>query len=346
MEFHISRPDSALRPALQEKIDNLTKPKGSLGRLETLALQIGLIQQTLSPALRHPQNIVFAGDHGIVEEGVSIAPKEVTWQQVCHFTHPHGTGGVNFLCRQHGFTLKVVDAGVDFDLPRDRGIIDLKVARGTRNFLHGPAMTPEQMEQCLAGGAQVVRQCFEEGSNVLSFGEMGIGNTSPSSIWMSYFTGIPLAECVGAGSGLDKAGVRHKLDVLSRSVANYSGDGSPRDIIRWFGGFEMVMAVGAMLQAAELGMVILVDGFIMTSCMLAASRLYPSVLDYAVFGHCGDESGHRKLLDALGAEPLLSLGLRLGEGTGAICAWPIVDSAVRMINQMDTFSGADITKYF
>ena len=346
MEFHISRPDPVLRPALQEKIDNLTKPKGSLGRLETLALQIGLIQQTLSPALRHPQNIVFAGDHGIVEEGVSIAPKEVTWQQVCHFTHPHGTGGVNFLCRQHGFTLKVVDAGVDFDLPRDRGIIDLKVARGTRNFLHGPAMTPEQMEQCLAGGAQVVRQCFEEGSNVLSFGEMGIGNTSPSSIWMSLFTGIPLAECVGAGSGLDKAGVRHKLDVLSRSVANYSGDGSPRDIIRWFGGFEMVMAVGAMLQAAELGMVILVDGFIMTSCMLAASRLYPSVLDYAVFGHCGDESGHRKLLDALGAEPLLSLGLRLGEGTGAICAWPIVDSAIRMINQMDTFSGADITKYF
>ena len=346
MEFHISRPDPVLRPALQEKIDNLTKPKGSLGRLETLALQIGLIQQTLSPTLRHPQNIVFAGDHGIVEEGVSIAPKEVTWQQVCHFTHPQGTGGVNFLCRQHGFTLKVVDAGVDFDLPRDRGIIDLKVARGTRNFLHGPAMTPEQMEQCLAGGAQVVRQCFEEGSNVLSFGEMGIGNTSPSSIWMSYFTGIPLAECVGAGSGLDKSGVRHKLDVLNRSVANYSGDGSPRDIIRWFGGFEMVMAVGAMLQAAELGMVILVDGFIMTSCMLAASRLYPEVLDYAVFGHCGDESGHRKLLDALGAEPLLSLGLRLGEGTGAICAWPIVDSAVRMINQMDTFSGADITKYF
>ena len=346
IQFHIERPDEALRPALQTKIDNLTKPKGSLGRLEELALQIGLIQQTLSPELRHPQNIVFAADHGIVAEGVSIAPKEVTWQQVCHFTHPHGTGGVNFLCRQHGFTLKVVDAGVDYDLPRDRGIIDLKVARGTADFLHGPAMTQAQMEQCLQGGASVVRQCAQEGSNILSFGEMGIGNTSPSSIWMSYFTGISLEECVGAGSGLDKAGVRHKLDVLSRSVANYSGDGSPRDIIRWFGGFEMVMAVGAMLQAAELGMVILVDGFIMTSCMLAASRLYPSVLDYAVFGHCGDESGHRKLLDALGAEPLLSLGLRLGEGTGAICAWPIVDSAVRMINQMDTFSGADITKYF
>ena len=335
MEFHISRPDQAIRPALQEKIDDLTKPKGSLGRLEELALQVGLIQQTLSPALRHPQNIVFAADHGIVDEGVSIAPKEVTWQQVCHFTHPHGTGGVNFLCRQHGFTLKVVDGGGD-----------LKVGRGTRNFLHGPAMTAAEMEQCLAGGASVVRQCFEEGSNVLSFGEMGIGNTSPSSIWMSYFTGIPLAECVGAGSGLDSAGIRHKYEVLSQAMANYGGDGSPRDIIRWFGGFEMVMAVGAMLQAAELHMVILVDGFIMTNCMLAASKLYPEVLDYAVFGHCGDESGHRKVLDALGAKPILSLGLRLGEGTGAICAYPVLDSAVRMINQMDTFSGADITKYF
>lgn len=346
MEFDIQRPDPAICPALQAKIDDLTKPKGSLGRLEELALQVGLIQQTLSPELRHPQNIVFAADHGIVDEGVSIAPKEVTWQQVCHFTHPHGTGGVNFLCRQHGFTLKVVDAGVDYDLPRDRGIIDLKVGRGTRNFLHGPAMTEAEMEQCLAGGASVVRQCFEEGSNVLSFGEMGIGNTSPSSIWMSCFTGIPLAECVGAGSGLDSAGIRHKYEVLSRAMANYRGDGSPRDIIRWFGGFEMVMAVGAMLQAASLRMVILVDGFIMTNCMLAASRLYPEVLDYAVFGHCGDESGHKKVLDALGAKPLLSLGLRLGEGTGAICAYPILDSAIRMINQMDTFSGADITKYF
>ena len=346
MEFHIERPDPAIRPALQDKIDNLTKPKGSLGLLEDLALQVGLIQQSLTPELRHPQNIVFAADHGIVEEGVSIAPKEVTWQQVCHFTHPQGTGGVNFLCRQHGFTLKVVDAGVDYDLPKDRGIIDLKVARGTRNFLHGPAMTPQQMEQCLQGGAQVVRQCFEEGSNVLSFGEMGIGNTSPSSIWMSFFTGIPLAECVGAGSGLDRAGIWHKYEILSQAMANYDGDGSPRDLIRWFGGFEMVMAIGAMLQAAELRMVILVDGFIMTNCMLAASKLYPEVLDYAVFGHCGDESGHRKVLDALGAKPLLNLGLRLGEGTGAICAWPILDSAVRMINQMDTFSGADITKYF
>lgn len=346
IEFQIGHPDEALRPALQAKIDDLTKPRGSLGRLEELAMQVGLIQQTLSPELRQPQNIIFAGDHGIVEEGVSIAPKEVTWQQVCHFTHPQGTGGVNFLCRQHGFKLKVVDAGVDYDLPRDRGIIDLKVGRGTRNFLHGHAMNDLEMRRCLAGGARVVQDCFEEGSNVLSFGEMGIGNTSASSIWMSYFTGIPLAQCVGAGSGLDNSGVRHKYEVLSKAMDNYSGDGTPLDIIRWFGGFELVMAVGAMLKAAELKMIILVDGFIMTACILAASRLHPEVLDYAVFGHCGDESGHRKMLDFLGAKPLLDLSLRLGEGTGAICAYPILVSAVNMINQMDTFSGADITKYF
>ena len=344
--FDIKRPDLSLKPALQGKIDDLTKPKGSLGRLEELALQIGLIQQSLTPTLNKPQNVLFAADHGIVEEGVSVAPKEVTWQQVCHFTHPDGTGGVNFLCRQHGFQLKVVDAGVDYDLPRDRGIIDFKIRRGTSSFLKGPAMSRDEMERCLECGARVVQQCADEGSNILSFGEMGIGNTSSSSVWMSYFAGIPIAECVGAGSGLDSDGIRHKVDVLSRSIDNYSGDGTAADIIRWFGGFEMVMAVGAMLKAAELGIIILVDGFIMTACMLAASRLYPEVLDYAIFGHCGDESGHRRMLDAMGAKPLLNLGLRLGEGTGAICAYPIVQSAVNMINQMDTFSGADITKYF
>ncbi|MBQ7458787.1 MAG: nicotinate-nucleotide--dimethylbenzimidazole phosphoribosyltransferase [Bacteroidales bacterium] len=346
ISFDIKHPDETLRPALQAKIDNLTKPKGSLGQLESIALQIGLIQQTLTPELRHPQNILFAGDHGIVAEGVSIAPREVTWQQVCHFTHPQGTGGVNFLCRQHGFTLKVVDAGVDYDLPHDRGIIDFKIRRGTNNFLHGPAMSAGEMERCLECGAQVVEQCAAEGSNVLSFGEMGIGNTSPSSIWMSYFTGIPLERCIGAGSGLDSAGISHKQDVLQRAMAGYNGDGSPADIIRWFGGFEMVMAVGAMLKAAEMGIIILVDGFIMTSCILAASKLHKEVLDYAIFCHCGDESGHKLMLEALGAQPLLNLGLRLGEGTGAICAYPIIQSAVNMINQMDTFAGADITKYF
>ena len=342
--FHISRPNEAIRPALIDKINNLTKPKGSLGTLESLALQIGLIQQTLTPTLQHPQNIIFAADHGIVEEGVSLSPKEITWQQISNVLH--GGAGVNFLCRQHGFTLKIVDAGVDYDLPYEKGIINMKVRKGTRSYLHEAAMTEEEMELCLERGAEVVRRCHEEGSNILSFGEMGIGNTSSSSMWMTCFTDIPLKECVGAGSGLDNAGIRHKYEILKQALDNYRGDGSPRDIIRHFGGLEMVMAIGAMLQAAELKMIILVDGFIMTNCILAAGKLHPEVLDYAIFGHCGDESGHKLLLEKLNANPLLHLGLRLGEGTGAICAYPIVVSAVRMINEMDNFAHAAITKYF
>ena len=342
--FHIEKPDENLRPSIIDKINNLTKPKGSLGRLEEIALQIALIQQTLTPALHKPQNIIFAADHGIVEEGVSLSPKEVTWQQLSNFLH--GGAGVNFLCRQHGFELKIVDAGVDYDLPYEKGIIDMKVRRGTRNYLYEAAMTQEEMELCIERGAEVVRRCHEEGSNVLSFGEMGIGNTSSSSLWMTYFTGIPLEQCVGAGSGLNQQGIRHKYEVLKRSMENYNGDGSATDIIRYFGGLEMVMAVGAMLQAAELKMLILVDGFIMTNCMLAAMQLCPAVKDYAIFGHCGDESGHKLVLEHLHAKPLLHLGLRLGEGTGAICAYPIVESAVRMINEMDNFAHASITKYF
>ena len=342
--FHIERPDERLRPAITDKINNLTKPKGSLGLLEETALQVALVQQTLEPALHKPQNIIFAADHGIVEEGVSLSPKEVTWQQLSNFLH--GGAGVNFLCRQHGFELKIVDAGVDYDLPYEKGIIDMKVRRGTRSYLHEAAMTQEEMDLCIERGAEVVRRCHEEGSNVLSFGEMGIGNTSSSSLWMTYFTGIPLEQCVGAGSGLDREGIRHKYEILKRSMEHYDGDGSATDIIRYFGGLEMVMAVGAMLQAAELKMLILVDGFIMTNCLLAAMQLCPAVKDYAIFGHCGDESGHKLILEHLHAKPLLHLGLRLGEGTGAICAYPIVESAVRMINEMDNFAHASITKYF
>ena len=187
--FHITRPDEQIQPLLRAKIDNLTKPKGSMGRLEDLALQIGLIQQSLSPMLRHPQNIIFAADHGIMEEGVSVSSRDITWQQILNFLE--GGAGINFLCRQHGFTLKVVDAGVDYDLPYERGIFNRKVRRGSRNFLYEAALTEEELEQCIARGAEVVRLCHEEGSNVLSFGEMGIGNTSPSSVWMHLMTGIP-----------------------------------------------------------------------------------------------------------------------------------------------------------
>lgn len=342
--FNIEKPDDAIREKIVHKINNLTKPKGSLGRLEEIALQIGLIQQTTSPVLKNPHNIIFAADHGIADEGVSFSPKEVTWQQTLHF--PKGGGGVNFLCQQHGFTLKVVDAGVDYDFPAESGVIDRKVRKGTANFINGPAMTKTEMRQCVEHGAAIVRDSHKEGCNIISFGEMGIGNTSPSSIWMSYFTGIPLENCVGAGSGLDNEGVRRKHSILKKAMANYTGDCSLLDLVSHFGGLEMVMAIGGMLQAAEFKMVILVDGFIMTNCMLVASMFYPQVMDYAIFGHQGDEAGHKQLLEYMNVKPLLNLGLRLGEGTGAICAYPIVDSAVRMINEMDSFRGASVTKYF
>ncbi len=342
--FQIAAPDAHIRAALLDKINNLTKPKGSLGRLEELALQIGLIQQTLSPILTRPHNVLFAADHGIVAENVSKSPKEVTWQMLSNFLH--GGAGVNFFCRQHGFELVLVDAGVDYDLPYEKGILNMSVGRGTRNFLHGAAMTADERDLCLERGAEVVTQVHASGCNVISFGEMGIGNTSPSSIWMHYFTGIPLEQCVGAGSGLDSEGIRHKYKVLRQAVDNYTGNSSVEDLLAWFGGFEMVMTVGAMLRAAELRMTILVDGFIMTACMLAASRLYPDVQAYAVFGHQGDEVGHKLLLDAMNAHPLLHLGLRLGEGTGAICAYPIVQSAIRMLNEMENFAHASVTKYF
>ena len=340
--FKIETPDRAIRPAIQSKIDNLNKPKGSLGRLEELAMQICLIQQTLSPSLEHPCHLLLGGDHGIEREGVSVSPREVTWQQMINFTR--GGGGVNMFCRQHGFKLRIVDVGVDYDLSSVDGIIDRKIARGTKNFLYEPAMTEEEFDKAIEVGATLVDDCIAEGCNVISIGEMGIGNTSPSSIWMHLFGDIPLNDCIGAGSGLDSPGIRHKYEVLTKAVERFNS--SPHEALRYFGGFEMITAIGAILRAAECHLIVLVDGFIMTACALAAIRLYPTSQDYMIFTHCGDESGHRKMLDIIDAKPLLNLGLRLGEGTGALCAYPIIDSAVRMINEMNNFDNAKITKYF
>lgn len=344
ISFEITRPEEAILPELEDKITNLTKPKGSLGRLEELALQIGWIQQTLSPVLRHPVNVIYASDHGIADEGVSKSPKEVTRQVIHNFLN--GGAGICFLARQHGIKLKIIDGGVDFDFPPIPQLINRKIRKGTRNFLYEPAMTREEMHLAIRYGAEIVSDCYREGTNVISFGEMGIGNTAASSMWMTCLTDIPLPECVGAGSGLDSEGVQHKCNVLQRALDNYTGSRDVPDVISWFGGYEMVMTVGGMLRAAELKMVILIDGFIMTNCVLAASKLYPEILSYCIFGHCGDEAGHKKILDLLEAKPLLHLGLRLGEGSGALCAYPIVESAVRMINEMHSFQQADITKYF
>lgn len=337
-----------MRQAIIDKIDNLNKPKGSLGRLEELALQICLIEQTLHPTLHNPCHILFGADHGIEREGVSVSPREITWQQMINFTR--GGGGVNMFCRQHGFKLRIIDVGVDYDLAMYPDIINRKIANGTANFLYEPAMSIEQYQQALNVGAEMADACFNDGSDIICIGEMGIANTSPSSIWMSLFGNIPLEECVGAGAGLDNEGIRHKYEVLNKAIENFKSSGldcsNTENIIRYFGGFEMVAAIGAMLRAAECHLVIMVDGFIMTACALAASRLYPDIVDYMIFGHSGDEGGHARMLGLLGAKPLLSLGLRLGEGTGALCSFPIIDSAVRMITEMNNFQNANITKYF
>ena len=357
--FNIHPIDKTLQTAIQTKIDNLNKPKGSLGRLEELAMQVCLIQHTLEPSLAHPCHLLLGGDHGIEREGVSVSPREVTWQQMINFTH--GGGGVNMFCRQHGFKLRIVDVGVDYDLSKVDGIIDRKIARGTKNFLYEPAMSEAEFDQAIQIGSDLVDDCISEGCKVLCIGEMGIANTSPSSIWMHLFTNIPLEKCIGAGAGLDAPGIRHKYEILSQAISRHQSYLSPLTIpeqssptrslshlspLRIFGGFEMIAAIGAMLRAAEQHLMILIDGFIMTACALAAIQLYPAAQDYMIFTHCGDESGHKAMLDAINAKPLLHLGLRLGEGTGALCAFPIIDSAVRMMNEMNNFDNAQITKYF
>ena len=348
--FDIQPVERSLAEAIQHKIDNLNKPKGSLGRLEELTMQVCLIQQTLEPSLAYPCHLLLGGDHGIEREGVSVSPREVTWQQMINFTR--GGGGVNMFCRQHGFKLRIVDVGVDYDFPIENGelrIENYKIAYGTKNFLYEPAMSEEEFNRAIAVGVDLVDDCVAEGCRVLCIGEMGIGNTSPSSIWMHLFGNILLKDCIGAGAGLNNDGIRHKYEVLSKAVENYRASihqSSAISPLAYFGGFEMIAAIGAMLRAAEQHLVILVDGFIMTACALAAIRLYPASQDYMVFTHCGDESGHKMMLDMVDARPLLHLGLRLGEGTGALCAFPIVDSAVRMMNEMNNFDNAKITKYF
>ena len=271
-KFNIHKPDDKLRQAIIDKIDNLNKPKGSLGRLEELALQICLIEQTLSPTLHNPCHLLFGADHGIEREGVSVSPREITWQQMINFTR--GGGGVNMFCRQHGFKLRITDVGVDYDLGMYPDIINRKIANGTSNFLYEPAMSLEQYQQALNVGAEMADACFNDGSDIICIGEMGIANTSPSSIWMSLFGNIPLEECVGAGAGLNNEGIRHKYEILNKAVENFKSSGldcsNTENIIRYFGGFEMVAAIGAMLRAAECHLIIMVDGFIMTACALAA----------------------------------------------------------------------------
>jgi nicotinate-nucleotide--dimethylbenzimidazole phosphoribosyltransferase len=353
-----------LEADLRAAIDNKTKPPGSLGRLETLALRLGLMQGTLTPALRRPASLVFAGDHGLADEGVSPFPKTVTVQMVLNFLA--GGAAINVFARQHGLDLRVIDAAVAAPLPAHPRLLDRKIMpTGTHNALHGPAMTPDEVARCLAAGEQLAADLAAGGCNAVIFGEMGIGNTSAASLLMTALTGIPIETTTGRGSGHDPAGLARKRDILARVLARHPGATTPHaalggqgrtDIpvcpdsstplaaLAAFGGAEMAMMTGAMLGAAARRMVILNDGFIVTASLLVAARLAPAVLDYTIFSHTSAEGAHDALVRHLGGQPLLALDLRLGEGTGAALAWPLLLSATRFLQEMATFETASITK--
>ena len=342
--FEISTPDCGLETALQNKIDRKTKPLGALGLLEKTAKKIGMAQQTLTPQLNNPQMLVFAGDHGAAKAGVSAYPQDVTWQMVENFLA--GGAAINVFARQNGLGLSVVDAGVAHDFGQRAGLIDAKVAAGTANYIEQAAMTPAQCAQAIQNGAAIVRQLAAKGCNVVGFGEMGIGNTASASLITHCLTGLPLAECVGRGTGLDDAGLARKQDLLDQALIRYRNAGGNNDagtVLAEFGGFEIATMVGAMLAAAEAKMVLLIDGFIVGSAALVASRLAPALLDYCVFCHRSAEAGHRTQLLAMGAEPLLDLGLRLGEGTGAALAYPLIQAAVNFLNEMASFESAGVS---
>jgi len=337
--------EEALAVRLQHLLDHKTKPLGALGRLESLALRIGRILGTEAPVLQQPQMLVCAADHGLAARGVSAFPSDVTWQMVENFLA--GGAAVSVLARQHGLALTVADCGVARAMaPRDsapgqpRLLSHTRVAAGTADASVGPAMTEAQCAQAIANGCEIVRGLP---GNALLLGEMGIGNTSVASLLVSRLCGLPIGDCTGAGTGLDAEGVARKRAVLQQALAANAGATQPLEALAALGGLEVATMVGAVLQAASERRVIVVDGFITSAAVLVASRLAPAVLERCVFAHRSGERGHTLLLGELQAEPLVDLGLRLGEGSGAALAWPLLQSACAVLREMASFEQAGVS---
>ena len=330
--------DADLQARLQHKIDHKTKPLGALGQLEDLALQLGLIQRSDNIRLAHPHMVVFAADHGIAAEGVSAFPQAVTVQMVGNMLA--GGAAINVLARQHGFALRVVDAGVASDIADQPGLIQRKIAHGTQNICTGPAMQEAQCHAALQAGSDVVKALP---GNVIAFGEMGIANTSAAALLLHRLAGVSLEDATGRGTGLSDPQLLHKQQVLTRAAAQHPQAVEPLQALAALGGFEIAMMTGAMLQAAAERRVVLVDGFIAGSAALVAHALAPQVKDYMVFCHRSAERGHHLLLAHLQARALLDLGLRLGEGTGALLAWPLLQSSACLMNEMASFESAGVS---
>ena len=342
MTFQIPKIDSVVDAAfaqqLQHKIDHKTKPLGALGQLENLALQLGLIQRSETLTLEQPQMVVFAADHGIALEAVSAFPQAVTVQMVGNMLA--GGAAINVLARQHGFALCVVDAGVAGEFADHPQLIKRKIALGTGNSAQGVAMSAEQCHEALQAGADVVKNLP---GNVVAFGEMGIANTSAAALLLHRLTGVSIEDATGRGTGLTDPQLAHKQAVLDKVADLHAAATSPLGALAAMGGFEIAMMVGAMLQAAAERRVILVDGFIAGSAALVTCEVTPAAKDYMVFCHRSAERGHHALLAHLRATALLDLGMRLGEGTGALLAWPLVQSAVNLMNEMASFESAGVS---
>jgi nicotinate-nucleotide--dimethylbenzimidazole phosphoribosyltransferase len=331
-----------LADALQACIDAKTKPRGALGRLETIAFRLGLMQGTLAPQFHAPTVVVFAGDHGLTAEGVSAFPAAVTLQMVENFLA--GGAAINVFARQHALRMFVVDAGVAGTPTAHPALRSLKVRAGTRNALEGPALEPDEVSRCLANGATLASELFGYGCNALLPGEMGIGNTSAAALVLARLLDLPLADCIGRGAGHDEAGLARKAAVLEQVDARHSDARGALEVLGAFGGCEIATMAGAMLEAASRRMLVLVDGFIATAAVAAAADLDRRVLDYCLFAHVSNERGHRLALRALDAHPILDLGLRLGEGSGAALAWPLVVSAAAFLREMATFDSAGVSE--
>lgn len=327
-----------LAQRLRAAIDAKTKPRGSLGRIEALALQIGLIQRRLAPQAETCTLTIFAADHGIAEAGVSAFPQVVTRQMVANFLA--GGAAAAVFARANGVGLQVVDAGVAGPPLALPGLIDRRIGPGTANFLHGPAMSAGQVDKALAEGAALARATS---GAALAFGEMGIANTAAASALAHKLTGLRLDDLVGRGTGLDDAGLAHKRAILARACARTADRLPPERAAAEYGGFEIVMMAGAMAAGADDGRIVLVDGFIATAAATLALALAPACRPAMVFAHRSAEAGHRRLLAHLGAEPVLDLDMRLGEGTGALLAWPIVRAAARMLTEMASFDEAGVS---
>ena len=330
--------DPQLTQALQARIDGKTKPLGSLGQLERLALRLGQILGSQTPSLQSPQLVVFAADHGLAARGVSAYPSDVTWQMVENFLN--GGACVSVLARQHGLALSVVDCGVRHDFAPRPGLLVRKVAHGTADALAGPAMSAAQCQQALDHGVALVQALP---GNALLLGEMGIGNTSSASLLLARLAQLDIADCTGAGTGLDSVALARKVDVLREVLLRHPQVHEPLVVLATFGGLEIATMVGAVLQAAAERRVVVVDGFIASAAVLVASRLAPAVLQRCVFAHRSGERGHALMLAQLQAEPLLDLGLRLGEGSGAALAWPLLVSACAVLREMASFESAGVS---